>query len=181
MTIHVLGLGESLKNYTPDGNITIGVNDIHSKVKTDYVVCVDEPRAFSVDRLQAIRETKCKGFYSQVDFWKCVANFNKIEFNPGRGIVTNLDSEKFCYSISSPYVATVLAYKMGATKIVLHGVDFQTHPNFLEHKKEKALNDFRLLNDALKQRDVTLFVGSEYSALSEFVDIYNSTSAKVGN
>jgi hypothetical protein len=167
MTIHVLGLGESLRDYTPDGSTTIGVNDIHSRVKTDYVVCVDLPRAFSTDRLEVINNTECKGFYSQLNNWSQRHNFVKIELANGRGLCKDLDGEKFCYSICSPYVAAVLAYKMGAKKIVLHGVDFVTHKSFVDHKRDKAIKDFELLNSELLKRGVRLFVGSSYSELSK--------------
>lgn len=172
MTIHILGLGESLEDYKKDENITIGVNDIHSKIKTDFVVCVDDPRAFSPERLKTIEQTKCKGFYSQVDYWKKLDNFNKIEFNLGRGLIDGLDNDKFCYSISSPYVATILAYKMKATEIVLHGVDFRTHKHFVDHSKDKALNDFKKLNSAFKKRGVKLFVSSDWSDLSRFLPVW---------
>jgi hypothetical protein len=99
-------------------------------------------------------------------------NFQLIEFNNGRGIVDHLDSKKFCYSISSPYVAAVLAYKLGAKRIVLHGVDFVTHENFKNAKLEKAKNDFRKLNEAFKLRGVELMVSSSFSALSEFLPLW---------
>ena len=179
MTIHILGLGESLIEYlkqyrrgTVQDDLSIGVNDIASTVTTDFVVCVDNPEAFSFERAQTIRETECKGFYSNVDSWSTLPNFEKIDFNSGRGIVDHLDNEKFCYSISSPYVAAVLAYKMGAKRIILHGVDFVTHENFRDNKLTKAMNDFKALNDALKVRGVEMMVSSSFSALSEFLPIW---------
>ena len=39
MKIDVLGLGESLKEYKPSKNKTIGVNDIFKHHKVDYLVC----------------------------------------------------------------------------------------------------------------------------------------------
>lgn len=171
--IHVLGLGESLDNYSPDGNSTIGVNDIHSRIKTDYVVCVDHPKAFTPDRLTTIYQTGCKGFYSQVIAWDRVKNFKLIEFAPGRGRLLELDSEKFCYSSSSPYVACVLAYKLGAKQIVMHGVDFRTHKNFEAFNKQESLKkDFKNLSKELKRRGIQLFVGSDWSMLSEFLPVW---------
>jgi hypothetical protein len=179
MTINVLGLGESLVEYlkqyrrgTVQDDLSIGVNDIAATVATDFVVCVDLPEAFTFERAQTIRKTECKGFYSSVGSWSNVLNFKSIEFNSGRGVVDHLDNKNFCYSISSPYVAAVLAYKMGAKKIVLHGVDFRTHKNFKDAKLIKALNDFRVLNDALKIRGVQLMVSSSFSALSEFLPLW---------
>jgi len=174
MTIHILGLGESLEEYSPDGNKTIGVNDIHSRLKTDFVVCIDHPKAFTPERVKSIKETSCSGFYSQVEDWNQVRNFKKIDLNRGRGIVKDLDSPGFCYSISSPYVAAVLAYKLGAKEIILHGVDFRTHENFKDHRRDKALRDFKELASAFKLRGVTLFVGSSWSSLERVLPIWKS-------
>lgn len=178
MIINVLGLGESLQFFNDSENISIGVNDIHSRVKTDYVVCVDHPSVFDPERLKTILTTQSKGFYSQLD--ECllyqVENFNRITFNLGRGLLDGLDSEKFCYSNSSPYVATILAYKLGAKKIILHGVDFKTHKHFKGNSKDRALNDFKNLNTELKKRGVSLFVGSDFSELSSFLPLYKQES-----
>ena len=174
MKIHVLGLGESLKDFVPDNNITIGVNDIHKYYKTDYVVCVDHMTAFKKDRLETIMKTKCKGFYSQIlDWGLIIPNFNHIEFNTGRGFLNELDNEKFCYSNNSPYVACILAYKLGATEIVLHGVDLIDHPHINGNSKDKALLDYKNLSKAFNSRKVNLFVGSKYSSLSNFLQVMN--------
>lgn len=175
MTIHVLGLGESLKDYEPDGCTTIGVNDIYSRITTDFVVCVDHPSAFSPDRRKTIYSTKCKGFYSQVSAWSELPNFNRIEFNPGRGFVDQLDGPKYCYSNNSTYVAVVLAYKLGAKYIVMHGVDFRTHSVFISHSRDKAVSDFKTLAKALLDRGVTLYVSSEWSELSRVLPLWPDT------
>lgn len=172
MTTHVLGLGESLKEYKTDSNLTIGVNNIHSFVKTDYVVCIDQPHVFKEDRLNTILKTKCKGFYSHIDKWNHLDNFNLIKFNSGRGTLNGFDSDKFCYSNNSTYVAVVLAYKLGAKNIVLHGVDFRTHKNFRGNSFKRAIMDFRNLSIELNRRGVNLFVGSDWSALSEFLPLW---------
>lgn len=173
MKVNVLGLGESLKEFKDDGSITIGVNDIYSRFKSDYVVCVDVPKAFNNDRLKTISNTKCKGFYSQCEEWKTIDNFNRIEFNRGRGLLDGLDSEKFCYSNNSTYVAVILAYKLGAKEIVIYGADFRTHPNFTGNSFDRVIQDFIALNNEFKKRGVNLFVSSDYSALSNFLPIAN--------
>ena len=174
MTIHVLGLGNSLEYYKPDNNITIGVNDIHKYIKTDYVVCVDHLFSFSKDRLETILKTRCKGFYSQiVDWGLLIPSFKLIEFNSGRGSLQELDNDKFCYSNNSPFVACVLAYKLGAKNIILHGVDLIDHPHIKGNSKEKALLDYKNLNKAFKSRGVNLFVGSKDTNLVSFLPIFN--------
>jgi hypothetical protein len=176
MTIHILGLGETLEDFVPDGNITIGVNDIHSRFKSDYVVCVDCFRAFTPERMKVIRETRCKGFYSHLDEWRNVQNFNKVIPIMPRGSVEKIDEDGLVYSVISPFVACVLAYKMGATKIVLWGVDLMSHPQVKDQLREIALKDLRKLNKVLNEKGVEMYVGDDFSYLSTFLAVYTPGS-----
>lgn len=171
-TVHVLGLGESLEDYVSDGNTTIGVNDIHSEIKTDFVVCVDHPTAFNDERRKSILQTKCKGFYSHIEEWKTIPNFKMIEFAPGRGNFAYFDDDKIIPSNSSPFVAVMLAFKWGAKNIILHGCDYRTHPNFRDIQLETIRLHFRTLQKELNKRGVNLFVGSDWSMLSEFLPVW---------
>ena len=172
-TIHVLGLGESLHDFIPDDNTTIGVNDIHGVVKSDFVVCVDAKRSFNEERLRVIESTECKGFYSHIDEWRGITNFELIMLAKARGSLSELDTEKFCYSISSPFVACILAYKMEAENIVLWGVDFKSHPEIKDYRRGRALKDFNNLSDSLIKRGVKMYVGSSFSSLSDFLPIWS--------
>jgi len=171
MRINILGLGETLNHFIEDGNVTVGVNDIHSRIKTDYVVCVDVPDVFNRERFYTIANTKCKGFYSQILDWAIlVDNFNIIEFNRGRGLLHELDNDKFCYSNNSTYVACILAYKLGAKEIVMWGVDFNDHPHIKDKSRDKAIGDFNNLKKELAKRGVKLMVGHKDSYLSTILE-----------
>jgi len=161
MTIEVLGLGESLSDYTPNANITIGVNDIHSRIKTTYVICIDTFEPFTNDRLNTILNTKCCGFYTHLDCWKSVQNYTEIKLHR----LAELDSELFRYSNNSPFVACVLAYKLGATKIVLWGVDMNTHHALNGQSRERAIIDYIKLKEDLLKRGCELVIGSNKSSL----------------
>lgn len=167
MKINVLGLGDTLKHYVNDGSICIGVNDIQRYHNTDYVVCVDSPDVFKPERLEGIKASKCIGFYTQLEDWtKLVQNINIIEFNRGRGLVEEIDTNRFCYSNNSPYVACVLAYKLGATEIVLWGVDFNDHPHLNGSARDKSFRDYKELQKALNKRGVSISCGHSDSYLS---------------
>lgn len=161
MTIDVLGLGESLNEYANKGNITIGVNDIYSRYNADYVVCVDTFEAFTKDRLKTILHTKCKGFYSQLECWKTVQNYVNIKVSR----TATLTDDTLKCSNNSPFVACVLAYKMGATEIVLWGVDMNTHNHFKGLSFDKAVTDYKQLKNDLARLGVSLSIGSETSKL----------------
>ena len=159
MIINVLGLGESLKDFKQDGSITIGVNDIWKYHKTHYIVCVDRINAFSVERFKTIHHSKPIKFLSHLEEWQpLMPTFELIKLNSGRGNIKEIESENYCYSNNSPYVAVVLAYKLGATTINIYGVDFNTHKNFKDNMLLAAIKDFKVLFDYLKSKGIKINV-----------------------
>ena len=178
--IHVLGLGESLKFFKHDGNVTIGVNDINRHFETDYLLMVD-PISETSKEYQTIIGNSNSKFYSQLDENESfVKNFNKIELARGRGVMDEFDSDRFVYSITSPFCAVHLAYKLGATDIVMWGVDFNTHrytfhqdlEPMCKFKQERALKDFNNLKKALNDRNVNFYVGNEISIFSSILPVF---------
>ena len=114
-------------------------------------------------------------FWSQLESNKeYVNNFTLIELARGRGVLDDFDSNKFVYSITSPFVAVHLAYKLGAKNIVMWGVDFNTHPNFdTDSLRNRALKDFGNLRKELNKRNVNLYVGHADSMFSSIIPIYS--------
>ena len=170
MKIDVLGLGESLKEFMPSKNITIGVNDIYKHYPVDYVLTVDRPSRFTKERLQTIKDSYPKKFYTHLNDWKgLVDNLELFKFAiGGRCSINEIDSEGLLYSNNSTFVACVLAYKMGATTINIFGADFNTHPNFKDKSLENVLSDFKKLLDFFKSKDIQINI-SKGSKLNELI------------
>jgi len=174
-TIHVLGLGPSLSHYKPDGNTTIGVNDIWKYHKTDYVVCVDMPKRFDCGRLRTIVDCSPKEFYTCYPRdWSGLRDNKGLNLAPLRGSVDTLtDKNQICFSNNSAFVATVMAYHLGAKRIILHGVDFTDHKNLSEPIAQKsAIDHFTKLFFALDRYEVKLMVSSKDSLLSAKMPVY---------
>ena len=175
-TIHVLGLGPSLSHYKPDGNTTIGVNDIWKHHKTDYVVCVDVPKRFDKDRLKTIIDCKPHEFYTcYPKDWNGLRNNTGLKLAPIRGSVGTLtDRNQICFSNNSAFVATVMAYHLRAKRIILHGVDFTGHKNLSDPIIQRsAIDHFVKLFFALNKWGVNLMVGSKESLLSTKMPIWS--------
>jgi hypothetical protein len=169
MKVDVLGLGDSLKEYKYEGNLSIGVNDIYKYHSVDALVLVDKPGRFEKERLKTIKESKPAIFYSHLKEWSnLVDNFKLIDLIGPRGSLKGIESDKYCYSNNSTFVAVVLAYKLGATEINVFGADFKTHPNFKDRLLEVALDDFKQLFLYLKSKGIVLNV-SEGSKLKELI------------
>ena len=129
--VTVLGLGPSLNLYVPDGNISIGVNDIWSRIQTDYVVCLDKKDRFTLERLNIIEECRPIKFYSQIDDYFDRFDFCRIELQPYYpNHECQIDIQQLPMSHCSPFVAAVIAYKYhDAEEIHVYGVDLVSHPN----------------------------------------------------
>lgn len=179
-TIHVLGLGESLEFFKHDGNVTIGVNDINRLVKTDYLLMVDPIKSLVPEYKEVVKNSDSQ-FWCQLDEYDgFVKNFNKMELARGRGSCDDFDSDRFVYSITSPFCAVHLAYKLGANDIVMWGVDFNTArcneekdlEPMCKFKQERALKDFTNLRNALNNRNVNFYVGHEMSLFSSILPVF---------
>lgn len=171
MVIDVLGLGPSLERYKPSSNITIGVNDIYKYFRTNYFIVVDLPKKFTSERLRNIVNHKAI-LYTHLDCWKSYHNkVELIQLANGRGNLKELDSEKYCYSNNSTFVACILAYKLGAKEINLYGADFTNHKHIKDSVKIQAIQHFIDLSRELKERDVQLRVTKE-SSLSDYLESF---------
>lgn len=179
MKAAVLGLGESLKEYSGGYDFTIGVNDIFRYHKTDYLVVVDRQERFTPERLHQISMSSPEIVFSQHEAWRNTLSkkFSKLIF----GNRSNLDSlgdtfpyeipEQFIipHSISSPFVAACIAYKLGATEIKLYGCDYKTHPQLSDKNKlERTIKDFTALKSELNKKSVQITCTSG-SALTEIL------------
>ena len=181
-TINVLGLGPSLQQFTPNGCLTIGVNDISKHHSCNRVVCVDPPRVFSSDRVEYMKNGPYEKFITNLpEDWAGLAHsIEPLTFGAIRGDITRLDEPGItCYSNNSPFVAAVLAYRAGAKYIVMYGVDFTTHPRLgAGSSHDRAIADFVKLYKALRSRRVSLTVVSEESALHAVggIPVYRNAS-----
>lgn len=169
MVCNILGLGDSLKEHPGDG-FDIGVNDIWRIRKTDIVVCVDNPRRFEGERKRALIECTPSMFYSQLDEWQFKPGFTRINFHARRGFI-DLDSDKIAVSNNSPFVAVNIAYKLGASRIRLYGVDMVNHHILSKDQYLKtALKHFHEMYLQLKRVHVTLST-TRHSRLSSVLPI----------
>ena len=179
-TIAIIGTGESSTLYKKvDGVESIGVNDCWKITETDYLLSVDSIRAFTRERLYTIAYSKPKKFFSYIPEWEMLFtnNFELIKLNPKRSDVSTLGTELLPYSICSPYVAVCLAFNMGATEIIMYGVDFNSHKTLsIREKLDRIEKDFKELNKVLLQKGCRLYVASKDSYLSRILPVYEGSS-----
>lgn len=160
MKIAVCGLGPSLEKYNPGFDLTIGVNDIWRTVKTDIIVCLDNPSVFTPDRLKVIKECTPQAFYSQMVVWDTRSDFVKINLTDDYpNNICNLDLPKYYKSYCSPFVAVQIAWRVYfADEIHLFGVDLVNHPHLTGELCKKIITHFKNLKTALTQKGCNLII-----------------------
>ena len=158
LQVDILGLGESVELFIPSDNITFGVNDIYRIFPVDFLVCIDSPNRFTPERLEIIKWSTPNAFISHCWEYRGRNDYMKIELMERTGLPIDLDGEKINVSVFSPYVATIVAYKMFEPEVInLYGVDMTNHPN-LFCLGGKIRSDWSLLRKALNERGVKVNV-----------------------
>lgn len=158
MTIDILGLGESIELFKPSDNITFGVNDIFRIHPVDYLVVVDSPSRFSFERLSIIKNSTPIKFLSNRKEYAYRPDYSHIElaFLPEP---LDLDN-KINVSLFSPYIATILAYKMfKPDRVNLYGVDMDNHPTLSNPRRTQRIKkDWNELYTELSNRNVKVTI-----------------------
>lgn len=133
MKFAVLGLGPSIKEYdkSSDYDFTIGVNDIERhNIIVDYLLVINKLDSFKGDRGNIVLNSK-----PNIDFitHNTIDDFDILK-------PTKISTQRFTtkmkiddnfhrlpHASTSTFVATILAYKMGATHIKIYGMDLSNH------------------------------------------------------
>lgn len=168
MKIAVCGLGFSIGLYKPEYGLSIGVNDIWSKVQTDYIVCVDKRIRFTPERLKIIDESKPIKFFTQYPEkdhlelmdWRDRNDYCHIELQPNYpDYICQLGINQLPQSHCSPFIACAIAFNyFHATEIHLFGVDMINHPHLHGGTLESIKLHFKNLKIALRQNGCELII-----------------------
>ncbi len=166
MTVHVLGLGHTAKNFIPDGNLTIGVNDIFSITPVDYLIVINHPSRFKdePERLNTIINSKPKVFYCNNNSWeKYFPEWKQLQLTE---FSYNRRTNRLWCSKTSPFVAISLANQMGALDIVLWGVDFENH-KFFKKGTTYLNNEYSNYLKLFERINANVWLGSKGTCFDE--------------
>jgi hypothetical protein len=187
MKVSVIGCGESAKDWNKvPVDLSIGVNDAFKfGHPIDYLVCVNSPLKFfpttrngNTDRIKTIIETNPKRFFVHDSRWQQhVKHAELISFRP-----FNLKyvKNRVYSSKTSPFVAITLAASLGATEIIIWGVDMINHHKFSANSGKRHQEDFQIelsyymiLFEELAKHGVQCFIGNENTVLKQYLPIWN--------
>lgn len=174
--IVVCGCGTSLEDFKEHHSefITIGVNDVPQAFDPTYLVVTDHPNRFNDSRKKFINESASKYMLTCVGGWR---HPRLVHFNLGKRGVAHLDDpSKVDHFYNSPYTSINIAYKMGASKIAIIGVDFTKGHFYSKKDGDHSLSRMGYLKDLvwgygkiwseLKERGVSLYNLSKESKIT---------------
>lgn len=164
MTCHVLGLGPSIKSFRPDGNLTIGCNDIYRYHETDIVIVVSN---LPYNRAIFVHNARPKMLLSHMPRWYAHPSFERLpEMLHWRSDRENVLKNGIFKSTNTPFIAATYAFSLGFTEIVLWGVDFTDHPLIKDTYLETTKLHFSQLQEALLKNRASMFLGNSGSTLN---------------
>lgn len=179
-TAIVLGLGTSTNDLIKEdlsGFVTIGVNDIGAVYQPRYVLTLDTPSRLdrsmgaTLRRAAVVAGTKAEYLFApdSIREWEAFAELKDrvVGLNLGGRHLRNIDDPSvFDFSSNSPYVAVILAYRMGCTRIGVVGVDFTedhchardgVHELVRNGRLQEINRDYAELTEALNKRGCELY------------------------
>jgi hypothetical protein len=163
MICNVLGLGDTVKAFRPDGNLTIGCNDIFRYHSVDILIVVS---SLPYNRGIFVQNAKPKMLLSHMPRWSNHPAYEKIpDMHPWRTDRKNEIGKYIYRSSSTPFIAATWAFMMGFTQIVLWGVDFTDHPIIKDQTLEQEKLHFVQLQEHLREKGASMYLGSRGSVL----------------
>jgi hypothetical protein len=175
MTVFCIGCGKSAEYwFNHPHDVSIGVNDAikHGK-DTDYLILIDSLQGFKKepDRVKLIGKSKAK-ILTNGDTWRSIfKNYERLHLRPFGKYLKK--GHVYC-SKSSPFVALSYAFNLGATDIVMFGVDMRNHKLFNDGSRlqQYELRNIEKICRMMAEQGTRVWVSSKESALSKFLNVW---------
>lgn len=170
MRYNIIACGPTGEHWDGTGH-NVGVNDAGKwGHKLENLLLANAPGKFDSERLKTIIESNPDNFFSNTEAWK--KYFPKMihyKTESWNGIL--IKKRGLTTMNSSPCIAMHLAWQLGATELVLWGVDFTNHPVINGGSLRTELRQYKGFINALEDNGVKTFLGVSGSALDEFVNV----------
>lgn len=175
MTFTIIGCGDTAKEWTPVGT-TIGSNDCERFGKrVDYLVLVNAPHKFK-ERINVIKNSKAQVYVNSLGPWsKMFPQAKQIRLTP---FTIRINKDLIYSSRTTPIICMSLAIKMGATKLILWGIDMLTHHSFRRGTKtgDHEITTYRKFFVQANKLGVDVYLGRQGTAFDNDLPIYEDAS-----
>lgn len=185
MIVSIVACGESAWDwYKTPCDYSIGVNDCKKWMcKVNELVIVNSPKMFPPERLQLIKETHFDKVKTNSGNWDKI--FPQQEIIRLQAFSKILKKGHVYSSKSSPFVAMSLAFNMGATDIILHGVDMVNHkvfnPNNAYRSTEGRMFDYEIrqiqnFTRMMADQGTKTWLAKDYGALTKILNVWQGVT-----
>jgi len=150
---------------------SIGVNDCWKwGHPVNELLIVNSPKMFEPSRLETIKKTKCDKVKTNSGNWNQI--FPQQEIIRLQSFGKYLKKGHIYSSKSSPFVAMSLAFNMGATDVILHGVDFIDHPAIKDKLLNYELRNIQNFTRMMADQGTKVWLGKNVGALTQFLNVW---------
>lgn len=181
MVISIVACGQSGWDwYKTPCDYSIGVNDCWKwGHQVDELLLINSPKMFDASRLDIIRHTKFTKVKTNSGNWNKIFPYQEIINLQSFG--KHLKKGRVYSSQSSPFVAMSLAFNYGATDIILHGVDMQTHKVFNPNNKPRSsahqmfnyeLRNIQELTRMMADQGTKVWLSKNIGAVTQFLNVW---------
>jgi hypothetical protein len=127
-------------------------------------MCVNEVHTFKRGRFDYIQEHKAEKLFTQIKHLPISRRETLVFFQLGKRDGVSIDNiGRIDFTANSPYMAAIIAYQMGASKIGMIGVELTMHHFFAETGKHLLTDrhvivnkEYEKLGAELKKRGVKI-------------------------
>lgn len=171
----IVGCGDSAKNWQPNG-VSIGSNDCEKFGKpVDYLVLANAPHRFK-ERLATIKKSKAKVMVTSKPAWQsifpnCEQIYRTTAYNQrvlGGFIYTARTTPIMCFS---------LALRLGATEIIMWGVDMVNHKTYRLGTKQGDLEiaTYKRFFEQAKKLGIKTWIGKGGTVFDSYLPTWPTT------
>ena len=176
-TIHIVACGDSARHWDGQG-ISIGINDAEKFGKRcTYLAIFNHPSKFKgeTDRLKVIYASRPQKLFTHARAWK--DHFSNIEMVRTTEYAGHIKPGRHYHKRTTPIIAMSIAWNMGATEIVLWGVDLIDHKVYYRGSKYHNSEKTAYISFArqLERYGVRVCLGASGSVLCGHLPVWEQT------
>ena len=176
MVVGVIACGQSSEGwFNTTHDYTIGVNDcFRFGHPVNELLLINQPKSFTPERLETIKSTKFDKVLTHSGTWDKI--FPQNERIRLQSFSKHLKKGHVYSSKTSPFVAASLAFNMGASDIILHGVDLISHPAIKDKLLNYELRNFDKITCMMADQGCKVWLGKDYGALTKILNVWQDVT-----
>ncbi len=169
MIVSVVACGESAWDwYKTPCDLSIGVNDCcRFWHPVNQLLLINQPKSFTPERLETIKNSKFDKVLTHSGTWDKI--FPQAEKIRMQSFSKHLEKGHVYSSKTSPFVALSLAFNLGATNVILHGVDLVNHHAIKDKLLSYEIRNIQAFTKLLEDQGCNVWLAKDFGALNDTI------------